>query len=191
MKTTIYMVRHAKAPYIFGQEQTRGLSEEGLAAARKVADILAEVEVDYIISSNYRRAVQTVQNLAERKGLPVIEFDQLRERAIIGLEYEAEWEDLLKAIEKSFADPDFALEGGESTREAQQRAIPVIEELLNDHRGQNIVVGTHGNIMTIIMNYYNKEFGFDFWRSISMPDIYKLTFTGNRLESVERVWEVI
>ncbi|GIP32774.1 histidine phosphatase family protein [Paenibacillus sp. J2TS4] len=189
MKTTIYMVRHAESPYIFGQEQTRGLSEEGLAAARKVADILEGMEVDYIISSNYARAVQTVQNLAERKGLPVIEYEQLRERAIKGLEYEAEWEDLVKAIEKSFVDPDFALEGGETTRETQQRAIPIIKKLLKEHRGKNIVIGTHGNIMTIIMNYYNKDFGFDFWNRTSKPDIYKMTFSDNQLDSVEKIWD--
>ncbi len=189
MHTTIYMVRHAESPFVFGQEQSRGLSEEGFADAKRVADVLANVEVHYMASSSYTRAVQTIQVLAERKGLPIEEFEELKERPIKGLDYKASWDVLLTAIEQSFTDPEYALEGGESTRTAQQRAVPVIEKLLAEHCGETIVIGTHGNIMTIIMNYYDTSYGYDFWNSTSKPDIYKLTFEKNQLVKVERVWE--
>ncbi|OXM85596.1 histidine phosphatase family protein [Paenibacillus rigui] len=189
MKTTLYMVRHAESPFVFGEERTRGLSEEGTADAVKVADVLEGVDISYIASSHYERAVQTVQSIAERKGLPINRFEALRERAIKGLDYKAPWEDLLKAIEVSFVDLDYALEGGESTREAQQRAIPLIEQLLQDYAGKHVVIGTHGNIMTIIMHYYNKSYGFDFWNRTSKPDIYKMTFHHSQLERVERMWK--
>lgn len=189
MKTTIYMIRHAESPFIFGKEKTRGLSEEGMTDARKIAHIFEDIEINCIVSSSYRRAIQTVQHLADRKGLSIIEFEELRERPIKGLDYKMPWEELLIAIEKSFIDIDFSLEGGESTREAQGRAIPIIEKLLCEYKGKNIVIGTHGNIMTIIMNYYNKEYGFDFWNNTSMPDIYKMTFELNKLENVERLWD--
>ena len=188
MKTTIYMVRHAESPFIFGKEKTRGLSERGLADSNKIVDIFKDVEVDCIVSSSYRRAIQTVKCLAEQKGLSIIEFDELRERPIKGLDYKMPWEKLLIAIEKSFIDIDYYLEGGESTRKAQQRAIPIIDRLLYEYKGKNIVIGTHGNIMTIIMNYYNKEYGFDFWNIISMQDIYKMTFELNELIEIERLW---
>jgi len=188
MITTMYMVRHAESPFIFGQEKTRGLSEEGFAASKIVADLFEDIDIDYIASSTYTRAIQTVQELAERKGLTINEYEELRERPIKGLDDKAPWEDLLKAIERSFVDLDFALEGGESTREAQQRSIPIIENLLKDFRGKNVVIGTHGNIMTIIMNYYDKNYGFDFWNSTSKPDIYKMAFIENKLVKIERVW---
>ncbi len=101
------------------------------------------------------------------------------------------WKELLIAIDKSFIDIDYSLEGGESTRKAQQRAIPIIDKLLCEYKGKNIVIGTHGNIMTIIMNYYNKEYGFEFWNSTSMPDIYKMTFEFDRLKDIERLWQPI
>ncbi|WP_232510210.1 hypothetical protein [Paenibacillus crassostreae] len=47
MKTNIYMVRHAESPFEFGQERTRGLSEEGWIEAKRVAEMLA----DYCIKS--------------------------------------------------------------------------------------------------------------------------------------------
>lgn len=95
---------------------------------------------------------------------------------------------MVKAIEKSFEDIDFSLRGGESTRNAQERSIPIIEKLLDEYKGKSIVVGTHGNIMTIIMNYYNKEYGFNFWNSTSTPDIYELSFVSNKLRNIERLW---
>lgn len=191
MKTTIYIIRHAESPFIFGKEKIRGLSEKGLADSRKIADIFKDTEVNCVVSSSYRRAIQTVQHLADRKGLSIIEFEELRERPIKGLDYKMPWEELLIAIEKSFIDIDLSLEGGESTRAAQERSIPIIGKLLCEYKDKNIVIGTHGNIMTIIMNYYNKEYRFDFWNSTSMPDMYKMTFELDELKDVERLWSQV
>ncbi|MNR22089.1 hypothetical protein D3C85_1390270 [compost metagenome] len=105
------------------------------------------------------------------------------------MDYKSTWDVLYEAIRRSFIDYDFALEGGETTREAQERSIPVIEKFLEEQRGNNIVIGTHGNIMTIIMNYYDAKYGFEFWNETSKPDIYKMTFNRNRLEQIERIWE--
>jgi len=189
MKTNIYMIRHAESPFVFGEERTRGLSEDGFKAAMKVADVLEQEEMHCIVSSTYERAKQTVQFLAERKGLPIIEYEDLRERPIKGLDYQSSWEELLKAIETSFQDIDYALEGGESTRQVQNRAIPIINKLLEEYCGKNIAIGTHGNIMTIIMNYFDTNYGYEFWNSTSKPDIYKLAFYDGQLQSIERIWK--
>ncbi|RTE11557.1 histidine phosphatase family protein [Paenibacillus whitsoniae] len=189
MTTTMYMVRHAESPFAFGEERTRGLSEEGWEEARRVGRFFQDIDVDFVASSSYTRAKQTVQFVAESKGLPIAEYEELIERPIKGLDYQATWDTLYQAIRQSFADKDFALEGGESTRAAQQRAIPVIERLLNEQECRTFVIGTHGNIMTIIMNYYDEQYGFEFWDQTTKPDIYKLTFEGQRLVRVERVWK--
>ncbi|WP_251037861.1 histidine phosphatase family protein [Paenibacillus albidus] len=78
--------------------------------------------------------------------------------------------------------------GGESTRDAQKRAIPVIEQLIQRHAGSKIALGTHGNIMTIIMNYFDDKYGYEFFTQISKPDIYKLEFEGMKLILAERLW---
>jgi len=65
----------------------------------------------------------------------------------------------------------------------------VFENILKQHQGENIVIGTHGNIMTIIMNYYDPSYGFEFWESTSKPDIYKMTFNRNQLDGIERIWK--
>jgi hypothetical protein len=32
-------------------------------------------------------------------------------------------------------------------------------------------------------------FGYDFWRTLSFPDVYRLEFEGTALVRAERVWE--
>ncbi|NHN33395.1 histidine phosphatase family protein [Paenibacillus agricola] len=189
MQTTIYMVRHAESPFTFGQERERGLSPEGFVEAKRVAQLFTDIDVHYIVSSPYARAQQTIQHIAEQKSLPIIEFEELAERSIMGLNHIAAWDVLYEAIRQSFDDKDFALEGGETTRSAQQRAVPILEKLLEEQRGNTVVIGTHGNMMTIIMNHYDPSYGFDFWNTTSKPDIYRMTFSQNRLEQVERIWE--
>ncbi|CAG5092235.1 Phosphoglycerate mutase family protein [Thermobacillus xylanilyticus] len=188
MKTTLYMVRHAESPYVHGQERTRGLSAEGWKAAARVAEIFAEIEMHVMVSSPYARARQTIQRIAKDKGLEIAEYEELAERLIAGPDRHEPWDVVKEAIRRSFDDKDFALEGGESTRKAQRRAIPVILKLLAEHRGRTIVVGTHGNIMTIILNFFDNRYGYAFWEASTQPDVYRLTFEGERLESVERIW---
>ena len=71
--------------------------------------------------------------------------------------------ELFPLIEKSFLDPDFALIGGESNVECQKRAIKVLKELLNTYRGQKVVLGTHGAVMTLMMGYYDSKYDLNFY----------------------------
>ncbi|WP_342488239.1 phosphoglycerate mutase family protein [Cytobacillus sp. FSL W7-1323] len=104
MVTTIYMVRHAESPFIFGEEKTRGLSPRGREAAIKVTEILKDKKIDRVISSPYTRAIETVREVAENRQLQIKTYENLRERPIKGLDYHAEEKELLSAIEQSFKD---------------------------------------------------------------------------------------
>ncbi|MDM5155133.1 histidine phosphatase family protein [Bacillus sp. DX1.1] len=188
MTPVIYMVRHAKSPFKFGEEKTRRLSKEGEIDAKKVTELLIDKDIDVIVSSSYTRAVQTVQALAMHKGLTIKEYDELKEGPIKGLDYKLSEDEILEAIKLSFEDKNYCLSGGESTLQAQNRSIPIIKNLLKDYEGKNIVIGTHGNIMTIIMNYFDDRYGYDFWKSTSKPDIYKLEFKNESLIKVKRLW---
>lgn len=188
MVSVIYMVRHAESPYKFGEERTRGLSKKGEADAKKVTELLIDKDIDIIASSSYTRAVQTVQELAFKKELTIKEYEELKERPIKGLDYKLHEQEILGAIKLSFENKEYCLPGGESTLQAQNRAIPIIKQLLKDYKGKNIVIGTHGNIMTIIMNYFDDRYGYRFWKSTSKPDIYRLDFNNESLIEVKRLW---
>jgi 2,3-bisphosphoglycerate-dependent phosphoglycerate mutase len=189
MITSLFMVRHAASPFILGKEQERGLSEQGLMDARKIANLLESEKMDYFCTSTYTRAIETIRYLAEASNKEIHEYDELRERLIASVDIEIDEEQLLNGIKKSFLDKDFKMKEGESTREAQERAIPVIKQLLIEHQGKKIVLGTHGNIMTIILNYFNEGYGYEFWKITSKPDIYRMDFEELQLMSVTRLWK--
>ncbi|MFJ7730623.1 histidine phosphatase family protein [Lysinibacillus sp. NPDC097231] len=188
MDTTLYMIRHAESPFVFGQERTRKLSTQGEIDAKIVTTLMNDKKIDLIVSSPYTRAIQTIEGIANTKSLEIKLFEDLRERQLKGA-YKLPEEEIQQAIKRSYEDIDFNLSGGESVRAVQNRAIPVIKGLLKNHETKTIIIGTHGNVMTIIMNYFNSEFGFDFWKNTSKPDIYKLVFSGEKLQLVQRIWE--
>lgn len=188
MKTYLYMVRHAESPYVHGNERLRGLSEKGKEDARKIADILKHEGIEVFVSSPYTRAIETISVLAEASRKPIAQYEALHERAIGSMEVEIQMQDLLAAIKQSFSDKDYKLEGGESTREAQERSVPIIRQLLTEHAGKKVAIGTHGNIMTIILNHFDETYGYDFWESTTKPDIYRLAFDDTQLVSVDRLW---
>lgn len=58
-----------------------------------------------------------------------------------------------------------------------------LSEILAKHKGQNIVIGTHGTALSSILNYYYPEFGCkDFLRIIDwMPYVIELDFEEDKL----------
>jgi 2,3-bisphosphoglycerate-dependent phosphoglycerate mutase len=189
MNTIVYMVRHAESPYIHGEERSRGLSEKGRADAARVTEILALEPIHAVVSSPYARAIQTVEGIAAARNLEIEVYEDLRERQFAAYDYDIAEEDFWPSVKKMFADPDFALPGGESNRVARSRAVKVLEAILDAYAGKRFVIGTHGNIMTLMISHYDDRYGVDFLIRTSKPDIYKLEFDGDkRLIAVERLW---
>lgn len=188
MLTTIMMIRHAQSPFVLGEERTRPLSLKGEMDAHKITALMENVKIDVIISSPYKRAIQTIEDIAKHHHLEVQVMEELKERTLNG-NYRLSEEEINKAIESSFEDADFSLQEGESVNDVQNRAIPVIHHLIKKHEGKTIIIGTHGNVITIILNYFNKKYGYDFWQSTTKPDIYKLIFSSTKLVDVQRLWQ--
>lgn len=182
--TTLYFVRHAESPFVEGEERARGLSPEGSLAAEQVKRLLLNEDVDVMISSSYQRAKDTIQPLADTLALPVKEYEDLRERKVGDFQGHS----FLDAKEKLFQDFAYSFPGGESSTAAQSRAIRVIEEILNAHIGKRIVIGTHGDIMTLMLNHYDQRFDYHFWQGTTMPDIYRVEFEEGRLVHIARLW---
>lgn len=184
--TNLYFVRHAHSTYT-PDELNRPLSERGFTDAIRVTKLLETEEVDIVVSSPYKRAVQTVEGIAEYKNRKVEIIDSFKERTLTT----APAEDFTIAITKVWEDYNFSWEGGESNIVAQKRGVNTTYDVLERYKDKNVVIGTHGNIMVLIMNFFEKKYDFCFWKNLDMPDIYKLTFDGKVLKNVERLWERI
>lgn len=184
MEKNIYFIRHAHSPFIFGKERQRPLSEEGRKSAQKLTESLQSIQFDAVFSSPYVRSIQTLEGISSLDNI-IIE-ENLKEKALKG-NYKLSENDIDLAIMQSFENLDFSLEGGESVREAQYRSLPIIFKIINDPQLKNVAIGTHGNIMTSIINYFDSTYGYNFWKSTQKPDIYKLSFKGYHLISVTRI----
>lgn len=183
MQTNFYFVRHAHSTYT--PEETRPLSEKGKADAQKVTNILAKEMIDVVISSPYKRAIQTIEGVATTNRQNIMVMDEFKERKLS----EGPVADFASAIRTVWEDESFSWDGGESNLKAQKRGVEATRRVLESYKGKNIVVGTHGNLMVLIMNHFDRKYDFSFWSELHMPDIYKLTFENDKLKEVNRVWQ--
>ena len=184
--TNLYFVRHAHSIYT-PDELNRPLSERGFADAKIVTKLLKTEDIGIVVSSPYKRAVQTVKGIAEYINTEVEIIDGFKERTLSTVPAN----DFNLAITKVWEDYNFAWDGGESNNVAQKRGVATTLSILEKYEGENVVIGTHGNIMVLIMNFFDSQYDFSFWQDLEMPDIYKLTFDDKVLRNVEKIWERI
>lgn len=78
--TKVFFVRHAEPNYDNHDDRSRELSPRGMEDRKKVTPFLADKNIDIVISSPFKRAVDTVQDFADKNGLPVEIVEDFRER---------------------------------------------------------------------------------------------------------------
>lgn len=176
----LFLVRHCSAE---GQEAAAPLTTAGQEQALRLADFLQEKEIARIISSPFLRARQSVQPLADRLGLLIDTDERLAERVLCG-ENHPDWRSMLQ---RTFDDLDLLFTGGESSRMAMNRALGVIEEVTASGGG-NIVLATHGNLLSLLLKHYDERTGYVEWERLTNPDVYELSFSKAPVRPV-RIWE--
>ncbi|MBK5435197.1 MULTISPECIES: histidine phosphatase family protein [Bacillus] len=188
MNTYIYMVRHGESPKLEGNERTRGLTEKGILDAHRVTEILETEGIDTFISSPYKRAMLTIEKSANYHEKEIVVYENLKECRFLSEDKIISDKEVYPLVKKMFSNPDFTLTGGESYVDCQRRVVKILKEILMDFQGHKIVVGTHGLVMTLMMNYFDNQYGLEFLMNTSKPDVYKLEFKDEQLINVERLW---
>ncbi|MDF2684016.1 MAG: histidine phosphatase family protein [Brevibacillus sp.] len=175
----IYIVRHCKAT---GQEPDAPLTELGVKQAEQLAEFLSGKEIDSIISSPFERAQHTIKPLADKLGIEIKLDERLTERILSDQDL-PDWYEMLR---KTFDDLDLCYAGGESSRTAMSRVSSVVTEVLNG-ANQHTVIVSHGNLISLLLKYFDNHIGFKEWEALSNPDVYQLSFE-NDSPSIRRVW---
>ena len=183
---TVLLVRHAEsvAPGTAGfDEYTRPLTARGIRDADRLCDSLALSRIDAMYSSPYLRARQTVEPIAKARGIAIETIEDLRERMLSPVEVP----DWLAHLKRSWSDFDYALPGGESSREAQARVVRVLEEIRGRHRDGGIVIlASHGNLIALALNAFMPNVDYAYWESIPMPAVFTLMHDGECWRVEER-----
>ena len=157
--TKIFLIRHGETEWnkldrLQGNSDVK-LSPEGIRQAQLMAVHVPFQHVDAVYASDLIRASDTAKILAARFNLPVTTTPGLRETNF------GEWEG--KVISKLFEEfPDafgnFFIKpdkvkppGGETFLECQARVMNALDEIVDEHENQNVIVVSHGAVIRLII----------------------------------------
>lgn len=177
--TRIYFVRHAEPDRSVHDDRTRPLTEEGLRDSLEVTIVLKNKNVDVIISSPYKRSMDTIGDLAKTLGKEILTDDDFRERNAGG------WhgDNFLEYIKNQWADFNYHIKDGESLNEVQLRNVRALKKVLSSYKDKNVVIATHGTALSTILNYYYPQYDFEcFMRIVDfMPFVIRMDFEGEKI----------
>jgi broad specificity phosphatase PhoE len=156
----LIMVRHgeseANRSRIFAASGEVALTDVGRRQAQQLGErISSQFRPERIVSSKFKRALQTAEIIAAGLQLPLEVVDGLEERDLGYLkgrpwaerpEASAEAANFLNSEEQWFWRP----EGGESYEDVRQRAVAVLLALGERSPQQDMVVVSHGAVMLAV-----------------------------------------
>lgn len=186
MITTVYFIRHCMSDIAVTDPQNRPLTDKGWSDRQIVTAFLTDKDIGAVLSSPYKRAVDTVSDFAEKAGLSIGIVDDFRER-----ESDGDWDrknDYYGLLQRQWANFDYTLSDGETLRAVQTRNVSALAGVLKRHSGQNIAIGTHGTALSTIIHYYDKNYGYDeFLKMLPLcPFVVKMVFDGQRYIEIEQ-----
>ncbi|ASK63397.1 histidine phosphatase family protein [Virgibacillus phasianinus] len=179
----IYLVRHCLAE---GQHKDSPLTTVGMRQAILLSQFFDKQNLtfDGVISSPYLRAIESIKPFAKSNNLHVDVDERLQER-ILSNEPVDDW---MEVLEQSFNELDFKLPGGESANDAINRGNAVYKSVMENKDLNNIILVSHGNLISLILKSFDPTIGFDEWKNLNNPDVYLLESNGVQ-HSITRLWE--
>lgn len=165
--TEIIFVRHGEttcnASGIFQGQSESELNELGWRQANAVAERLAkEPNISALYSSDLKRALDTATTIGQKCGLQVKSNTAWRERHLGKLQGLSQKEAaLLEPLAyQAFVshDKDRVIPGeGESINQLYLRSKSALEEITNNHRGERVIVVTHGGVLRALCKFVGER----------------------------------
>lgn len=180
MQKKLYVIRHCEAE---GQPRESQLTEKGMKQAEYLSNFFSKMKLDRIISSPFLRAIQSIEPLSKKTNIK-IEIDERLSERILSTTNLPDWYEKLK---ETFIEMELKFEGGESSREAMNRIVNVVEEVFKSE-SENTVIVSHGNIISLLLIHYNSDFDFESWKNLSNPDIFQINYVKDEV-NLERIWD--
>ena len=187
-KKNLYLIRHGKAA-MEGSDRERVLDSDGIIQATSLCKKIKTQFQDQkirIISSPFKRAMQTIEKLSQDMAAD-IEKSQSLEEINIGKDQNLSKHQI---IEKMWSDKNFKVQNGSSQSEHIDKIKDELNQILDDFykNDYNLILISHGNSIGIILKYFlDTDFTFNDWKKISMPDMYCLSFNEkNKITNFKR-----
>lgn len=201
MTTTVYLVRHSNAKdikiknnvsFLESNKNVR-LSREGKRIAYEFSKNKEFKDIDVLISSDYRRAIETALFFSKNKSS--FEINPSFGERVHGVDRINELPEGFEA--NQMEDENYKVGFGESQKEVQDRMYNALMKVLDDNKGKRVVIVTHSTAMTFLLKKWCKiRYGGDhlfkdkvFFRGLWRPcTSFKLVFDDkNNLVSINEV----
>lgn len=190
MPQKIYLIRHGETAYN-AVRRTQGwidipLNDTGHIQAKQSANKLIGISIDYIYSSDLRRAHETAQHVSRVAKKDIFTTSQLRERNMgifAGSQWDQEEDLALSKLRKEFvelgegADPHWNKHKGESFYQMSSRIGQFMDNLHVVHNNKNVAVVTHAGTINRILEHYQLKSITEGFRTIGNASILVMTKT--------------
>jgi len=158
-KTRIYLIRHGEVEGA-GARRYNGhadvpLSELGIAQYHLMKERLADKDISACYSSDLIRCAVGAEIICSRLGLTPVREPRLRELDI-GIWEGKTWAELMDKYPQEWqariADiVNYRVPRGESLNDLHDRLIPAINDIVERHRGEDVLVVAHGGANRVIL----------------------------------------
>jgi len=155
----VYLVRHGESEGNMSrthQNKHTPLSSTGKEQAQIVAKRLKKHNIDVFYASPYVRAHETAKTISKIIGKPVNLLEELREiqnpAELNGLSYEdPKSVKIRNEMKNNWHKPDWKYSDEESFKQLKERSLKLLQYLLKNHKGKNVLCICHAGIMKVII----------------------------------------
>ncbi len=158
-KTRIYLIRHGEVEGAstrrYNGHANVALSERGVAQYHGLKERFDDAQISACYTSDLTRCVTGAEIIGSRLGVTPVREPDLRELSVgvwermswaeIMERYPAEWQARLDDI------VNYRVPGGENLLDLRSRVMPVINGIVDRHRGEEVLVVGHGGVNRLIL----------------------------------------
>lgn len=188
----VFVARHGEADYESELLSDAGgwLTTLGRDQARVLAESMAGERVARVWTSDMARAVQTGEIVAARLGVDVMVRKGLREFGVGDAAGTTGDPDPFAETFAAWLDGDLTarIPGGESGVDVVARYEAVLDEIADGHRGESVLVVSHGGVMCMALSALSRNLTLSHSRDLPMPNCGVVAVEADADGWVARSW---
>ena len=166
------------------------LSAEGRQRCQVLADELTGHAPDLIFSSQEPKAQETAQIVAQQLFKPLFIVPGLHEHKRKTVRF-TDADQFEVSVKEFFEQPDALVFGEETAAQALNRFSGAVNQLVSQNRGQNLIVVSHGTVITLfVANNYRIE-PFPFWNRLDLPSFVVLSLPDLEVLSITQTLHIL
>lgn len=174
----LILIRHSQSQPIPALPQSAwGLTAEGRARCRPLAEQLRPYALQHILTSYETKAQETAALTAAELGVPWQVRAGFEEQG--GDPPYLDQEAFSAAVQALFNQPQAMVFGSETGQQAQARFTAAANHVLAEFHSDNVAIVTHGRVLTLFLAHHTPIDSLPFWQSLTMPCFVVLSLNTN------------